>query len=299
VYETVLGSGTSYYARNDSLNGTYWHIDTVPRPARPLYYYGGAIIKADGNDRLHLITGGCIEQDCLPEGKVRRFYYYKDSEASIWIGPELILDSLYEISRVFIDGQSTPYVMEWSPYDRCRYFGGREQGFWREPYQIFDTLEICNVVSSIWVIRPSFVLDSEGRGHAVFSGSLFGFMGQDDSLEIYYYGPPFTSVEDTLEEQAKLSFQLFQNSPNPFNSVTTIQYTVSNRQNHPIHTTLKIYNILGKEVRELVNTNRSTGSHSISWDGKNNEGKEVASGIYFYQLRAGDYRETRKLVLMK
>jgi hypothetical protein len=288
-----------YHAWNDSLNGAVWHIDTIPRPVRPIYYYGQAIIKADVNDRLHLIAGGCIEQDCLPEGKVRRFYYYKDSEDSTWIGPELILDSLYEISRVFIDPQSIPWVMEWSPYDHCQYFGGREQGFWREPYQIFDTLEICNVLSSIYVRTPSFVIDSEGRGHAVFSGSVYQFMAQSDSLEIYYYGPPFTWVEDTSEEQREFSFELLQNHPNPFNSVTSIQYTVSSRQNHPVHTTLKIYNILGKEVRELVNTNQSTGSYSISWDGKNNEGKEAASGIYFYQLRAGDYKETKKLVLMK
>ena len=299
AYQTILGSWTSYYARNDSLNGSHWLIDTVPRPHRTLYYYGGAIVKADVNDRLHLITGGCIEQDCLWEGKVRRFYYYKHSEDSTWIGPELILDSLYEISRIFIDRQSIPWVMEWSPYDHCRYFGDREQGFWREPYQIFDTLEICNALSSIYVSRPSFVIDSEGRGHAVFSGSVYQFIGQLDSLEIYYYGPPFTSVEDTSGEQGEFSFELFQNYPNPFNSVTSIQYTVTSRQNHPILTTLKIYNILGKEVRELVNTNRSTGSYSTSWDGKNNEGKEVASGIYFYQLRAGDYRETKKLVLMK
>ncbi|MGB2803663.1 MAG: FlgD immunoglobulin-like domain containing protein [Candidatus Zixiibacteriota bacterium] len=312
VYETVLGSGTSYYARNDSLNGTYWHIDTVPRPPRPLYYYGGAIIKAGVNDRLHLITGGCIQQDCLGPGRVRRFYYYKHSEDSIWVGPELILDSLYEISRVYIDRHSIPYVMEWSPYDYCHFFGDRGEGFWREPYQIFDTASICYTLSSIYVRRPSFVLDSDGRGHAVFSGSLFGFMGQSDSLEIYYYGPPFTSVEDTLAEQAKLSFELFQNYPNPFNSVTSIRYTVSSGHDRSIHTILKIYNILGKEVRELVNTNRSRGSYTVSWDGKNNFGKEVASGIYFYQLtvrqahrpeqsrgRAGDYRDTKKLVLVK
>jgi len=299
VYETVLGSGTSYYARNDSLNGSDWLVDTVPRPPRLLYYYGGAIIKADLNDTLHLITGGCIQEDCVGQGKVRRFYYYKDSQDSMWMGPELILDSLFQISRLYIDRNSTPYAVEWSPFDYCHFFSDREQGFWREPYQIFDTASVCYTLSSIYVRSPSFVLDSDGRGHAAFSGCLRQFIAQDDSLEIYYYGPPFTSVEDTSEEHSEFSFELFQNHPNPFNSVTSIRYTVSSRQNRPVHTTLKIHNILGKEVRELVNTNQSTGSYSISWDGKNNEGKEVASGIYFYQLRAGDYRETKKLVLMK
>jgi hypothetical protein len=173
---------------------------------------------------------------------------------------------------------------------------------------------MCNALSSIYPRGPCFVLDSEGQGHAAFEGSLFEFMAVNDSSEVFYYAAPFTSVEDTLEEQRKFSFQLFQNYPNPFNAVTRIQYAVgspkdpSDRQSpepygsgqsHPIHTTLKIYNILGKEVRELVNTRQSSGNYVIIWDGKNNSGKEVTSGIYFYQLRAGDYKQTKKLVLIK
>ncbi len=299
VYEILLSSGPSRYARNDSLNGNYWHTDTIPRPPRPLYYYGGSIIKVDVNDRIHLITGGCIQEDCVGAGKVRRFYYHKQSQDSIWVGPELILDSLFEISRIFIDHQSTPYLVEWNPYTNCRFFSDREQGFWREPYQIFDTASMCNDVSSINVRRPSFVIDSEGRGHAVFSGSLFGFMGQRDSFEIYYYGPPFTSVEETSEDQGIFSFELFQNHPNPFNSVTSIRYTVDSRQSQPISTNLKIYNILGKEVRELVNAKQYPGNYTITWYGRNNQGKEVASGIYFYRLATGDHKETKSLVLIK
>jgi hypothetical protein len=302
----------SFHVRNDSLNSTDWHTDTIPRPPRPLYYYGGAIIKVDVNDRIHLITGGCIQEDCVGAGKVRRFYYYKQSQDSIWVGPELILDSLFDISGVFIDRQSIPFVVEWSPYTYCHFFSDREQGFWREPYQIFDTASICYAPSSIYASRPSFVLDSQGQGHAVFAGCLRQFMGQEDSLEIYYCGPPFTSVEDSSQELEKHSFQLFQNYPNPFNSVTAIKYAVSNGPSPLIHITLKIYNILGKEVRELVNKQQSGGTYTVYWDGKNNSGKEVASGIYFYQLtvgqahrpeqnggRAGEHKETKKLVLIK
>jgi hypothetical protein len=68
-------------------------------------------------------------------------------------------------------------------------------------------------------------------------------------------------------------FELFQNYPNPFNAVTRIQYTVSTRQIHPTHTTLKIYNILGKEVRGLLDTRQSSGNYTIIWDGKNDSGK--------------------------
>jgi len=302
----------TYYVRNDSLNSRNWHTDTIPRPSRLLYHYFGGPLKVDANDRVHLFTWGCVEEDCVWPGLKRWFYYYKEDEDSIWVGPELILDSLFYFTTIFIDTESVPYVVEWDKSTYCWFFTDRKQGFWQEPYQIFDTTSMCNGLSSIYPRGPCFVLDSEGQGHAVFEGSLFEFMGVDDSLEIFYFGAPSTSVEDTLEEESKFRFQLFQNYPNPFNAVTNIQYTVGSGQSRLIHTTLKIYNILGKEVRELVNTRQSPGSYTIIWDGKDNEGKEVASGIYFYQLtvrqahrpeqsrgKAGNYKENRKLVLIK
>ena len=298
VYYRDVGSVLSCYVRNDSLNSQNWHPDTIPRPSRPFLYYGGGPIKVDVNDRVHLITGGCI-QYCTDPGQSRSFYYYRQAEDSIWIGPDLILDSLSAVAEIFIDTESVPYLMEWDPFTYCWFFTDRKQGFWQEPYQIFDTTSMCNALSSIYVTRPSFVLDSEARGHAVFAGYLRQFLAQDDSLEIYYYGAPFTSVEDTLAEQAKLSFELFQNYPNPFNSVTSIRYTVSSGHDRSIHTILKIYNILGKEVRQLVNKKQSSGNYQIIWDGKDNSRKEVASGIYFYQFRAGHFTETKKLVLIK
>ncbi|KPL04738.1 MAG: hypothetical protein AMJ73_03765 [candidate division Zixibacteria bacterium SM1_73] len=309
---------SAFYVRNDGLSSTNWITDTVPKPSRPLWHYWAGPIKVDVNDRVHLITFGCTEEDCVWPGLKRWFYYYKEDEDSLWVGPELILDSLFYFTTIFIDSESAPYVVEWDKSTYCWFFTDRKQGFWQEPYQIFDTTSMCNGLSSIYPRGPCFVLDSQGQGHAVFEGSLFEFMGVDDSLEIFYFGAPSTSVEDTLEEESKFRFQLFQNYPNPFNAVTKIQYTVgspkdpSDRQSRLIHTTLKIYNILGKEVRELVNTRQSPGNYTIIWDGKDNNGKEVASGIYFYQLtvrqahppeqsrgKAGNYKETRKLVLIK
>jgi hypothetical protein len=287
----------AFYVRNDSLNSTNWITDTVPKPSRPLWLYWGGPIKVDVNDRVHLLTFGCTEEDCVWPGLRRMFYYYKQSEDSIWAGPELVLDSLMYFAGIFIDSESVPYLLEWDKSTYCWFFTDRKQRFWAEPYQIFDTTSMCNALSSIYPRGPCFVLDSEGQGHAVFEGSLFEFMGQDDSLEIYYYGAPLTWVEDTLEEQRRLSFQLFQNHPNPFNQNTLIRYSLN--AHRPTSTTLTIYNILGKEVRELVNTRQSSGNYTITWDGKDNNGKEVSSGIYFCQLRAANFVETKKLALIK
>ena len=67
----------------------------------------------------------------------------------------------------------------------------------------------------------------------------------------------------------------------------------------PIHTTLKIYNLLGQVVRILVNEEKLPGSYTVIWDGKDQKGHEVSSGIYFYQLKAKDYSEVKKMVFLK
>jgi len=86
------------------------------------------------------------------------------------------------------------------------------------------------------------------------------------------------------------TYALYQNYPNPFNPITTIGFDIKETGK----VTLKIYNLLGREVVTLVNREIPAGSHSITWDASG-----LASGIYLYQLQAGDYRATKKLVLMK
>jgi len=287
-----------YYVRNDSLNSEVWHLDTIPRPSRPIWSYGGGPLKIDSNDILHLLTWGCVQPGyCIDDGLHRTFYYHKESEDSVWYGGDLILDSLFYPAELFVDSESTPHLLEWDASTFCWFFTHRKQGFWQEPYRIFDTTTTCHQPSSMYVSGPSFVLDSEGQGHAVFSGCFFEFGAQDDSLEIFYYGVPFTSVEDTSEDQGNLSFRLFENYPNPFNQTTVIRYSLSTAR--PIHTSLRLYNVLGKEVRELVNATQSRGYHQVRWDGRNKDGKGVASGIYFYQLTTVNHKQTKRMVLLK
>ncbi len=66
-----------------------------------------------------------------------------------------------------------------------------------------------------------------------------------------------------------------------------------------IRTTLIIYNILGKKIKTLVDDKRMPGSYRVQWDGKDDIGKEVTSGIYFYQVKAGELRDSKKLLLIK
>ncbi len=90
-------------------------------------------------------------------------------------------------------------------------------------------------------------------------------------------------------------FALEQNYPNPFNPTTTIKYEVP----AAAKVVIKVYNMLGQEVRTLVNENKNVGKFGVNWDGKNNLGTQVASGVYLYRLEAGNFVKARKMLLIK
>ena len=85
-------------------------------------------------------------------------------------------------------------------------------------------------------------------------------------------------------------FHLHQNYPNPFNPCTTIRFVLPAEE----FVSLKIYDLLGREISVLVNENRTAGMHSVQWDSNGH-----ANGIYLYRIESGDFTETRKLILQK
>ena len=93
------------------------------------------------------------------------------------------------------------------------------------------------------------------------------------------------------------AFALAQNVPNPFNPSTTISYNVP--EGSTVRVRLEIFNLRGQLVRTLVDELREAGAYSVVWDGKDRTGRDVSSGVYFYRLRAGDFIQTRKMVLLK
>jgi len=86
------------------------------------------------------------------------------------------------------------------------------------------------------------------------------------------------------------SHALFQNYPNPFNPTTKIKYAISSRQ----YASLKVYDVLGREVATLVNEEKPSGNYEVEFDGSN-----LPSGVYFYRIKAGRYIKTRKMVLLR
>ncbi len=98
-------------------------------------------------------------------------------------------------------------------------------------------------------------------------------------------------VESTLPTQ----FALHQNYPNPFNPETRIVYDLP----RDARVTLRVYNAIGQVVRTLVDARQKAGSHAVVWNGQTKFGEPVSGGIYFYELRTGNFRQIRKMVLMR
>ena len=105
-----------------------------------------------------------------------------------------------------------------------------------------------------------------------------------DSIQVI-----ITGVEDESNEIPR-EFLLSQNYPNPFNPTTSVQYAVSSRQ----FVSLKVYDILGKEIETLVNEEKPIGTYEVTW-----YAEILPSGVYFYQLKAGLFIQTRKMILLK
>ena len=104
-----------------------------------------------------------------------------------------------------------------------------------------------------------------------------------------------TSVPEIASRNLPESFELKQNYPNPFNPSTKIKYSIpAVETRHASSVQLKVYDILGREVKTLVNEAKSPGNYVVNFNASN-----LASGVYFYQLKAGNFIQTKKMILMK
>ena len=98
-----------------------------------------------------------------------------------------------------------------------------------------------------------------------------------------------------VDDLHPVKISLHQNYPNPFNPLTQIKYSTPKGG----LVELVVYDVLGREVRRLINTKLQAGNHIAVWDGKNHFGEHVGTGMYFYRLKAGTFLKTRKMILLK
>ncbi|MDP2982632.1 MAG: FlgD immunoglobulin-like domain containing protein [Candidatus Latescibacter sp.] len=113
--------------------------------------------------------------------------------------------------------------------------------------------------------------------------------------EIQGAAKPVLSSETVIE--LPKDFGLSQNSPNPFNPTTTIQYAIPAGKGGLVR--LTIYDSRGSLVRTLVDGEQNSGMHSATWNATDDAGRRISSGIYIYQLEVGSFTQTRKMLLMR
>jgi len=151
--------------------------------------------------------------------------------------------------------------------------------------------------------------------------SMLASAGEDDFFagipslsreDVDYIESVLSQVDLTGEQQAAFrvalsghagaaslpkTFALAQNAPNPFNPATAISYSVPDGTSLAV--SLAVYDIRGKLVRTLVNQVKNAGTYTVFWDGSDESGVQVSSGVYFYRMMAGSFIQTRKMVLLK
>jgi hypothetical protein len=118
--------------------------------------------------------------------------------------------------------------------------------------------------------------------------------GTTTALSPFAIAEPVGSTD--VDERAPSQFALHPCVPNPFNPSTTIRYDVPNGG---VRVSIAVFDVTGRRVRSLVDGARPAGEQSVTWDGRDDGGTTVASGVYFYRMIAGSFAQTRKMVLLK
>ena len=123
-----------------------------------------------------------------------------------------------------------------------------------------------------------------------FDNPLSLLMDSDKRIQ-----PVFNFVTGIETSDSPYKYALESNFPNPFNPVTKIQFSLK----EACFVNIIIYNILGKEVCTLISKPMKKGNHCCLWDGSNNAGKQVSTGVYFYKLSTNEFKKTKKMLFIQ
>lgn len=155
-----------------------------------------------------------------------------------------------------------------------------EWGVWYGNWACYTVWAVDSTFKRI--VLPFSLASLNDHNRDIFLGNVIDFFGI------------VNAVEEPVETLPK-AFALKQNFPNPFNPITSIAFEMPTAEN----VCLTIYNILGQSVKTLVNDQRSAGRYTILWDGRDDAGLTVGSGVYFYRMQAGSFTKTAKMVFLK
>jgi hypothetical protein len=170
----------------------------------------------------------------------------------------------------------------------------------RVVFQVRDSNDV--LLGSVAKVDSTPVLGSYnlrvGRGYtgSVNYWDIPPFRGKLDDIKTFNYpATGITGVNENIQAAIPHEFVLQQNYPNPFNPTTEIQFSIPKSDN----VKLVVYDLLGRQIRTLVDETMHSGDHRVMWDGTDGAGRSVATGVYFYGLKSGDKMAVRKMVLLR
>ena len=177
-------------------------------------------------------------------------------------------------------------------------------------YTISDMVDVTTesglLVGEMEILKDGYLMTGPVYGDDLTTEVIDGAF-KDEAL-VFIYGeyasePVDISFEGDMEltkvdltfKSLPETFSLHQNYPNPFNPITSLRYDLPEQA----QVTLTVYDLIGREVTQLVNATQEAGFKSVLWDATDSYGKSVSAGVYLYQIRAGEFVQTRKMVLLK
>ena len=166
----------------------------------------------------------------------------------------------------------------------------------------FDSLSAVYIVLATYDAGESWEIQMTNRSEILnrvyFVDEFSGWIVGDNGIILHTTNGGVSFVEEEQIDEIPTEFSLSQNYPNPFNPVTKIKYSIPSvtlrQAQSDISVTLKVYDVLGREVATLVNEEKPAGEYEVEFDGS-----ALTSGIYFYRLKAGEFSETKKMILLK
>ena len=155
----------------------------------------------------------------------------------------------------------------------------------------FSTSKSAFTVSTGKYLALKITNNNVGAGYNVQTGGAWNYISSPDSSTDYVLPVELSTFTASVSEKA----ELLQNSPNPFNPSTSIKFFIPFQSD----VTIKVYDLLGREVTTLINKQMNKGFHIVFWNGKDKYGDTVSSGVYLYRLTAGNFSKTKKMTFLK
>ena len=176
-------------------------------------------------------------------------------------------------------------------------------------YNVGDWVKVLSednlIVGAAEIIEGGYLRNSAVYGDDVTTedidglkaGEKISFVYDSDTLASHVQFNPMSFHDVSLDYDTFLptTFALYQNHPNPFNPITTIRYDLP--EDGPV--SIIIYDLMGREIKTLVKQVSAPGRYSVNWNGRNQWGKQIASGMYFYRMETPKFQSVKKLIFLK